>query len=165
MILLVSTMKTFISSHQCLRATCDRHDCDFLESAIETRRYFLIVRSLRHHRANKSIFPVSSIELMYKTVSNVFKLDNLLEYLRRDNRHDILFVSNNFCRRWNFIREKKKEKERKKNEKNNVVFTIWIVKSSIAYKLRYHKNFFREYRVLFDKLFHVRTVWSFKLEI
>lgn len=150
-------MKTFISSHQCLRATCDRHDCDFLESAIETRRYFLIVRSLRHHRADKSIFPVSSIELTYKTarknVSNIFKLDNLLEY----HRHDILFVSSNFCRRWNFIREKKKEKK-EKDEKNSVVCTIRIVKSSVTYKLRFHKNFFREYRVLFDKLFHVRTV-------
>lgn len=90
-------MKTFISSHQCLRATRDRHDYDFLESAIETRTYFLIVRSLCHHRANNwqllsPIFPVSSIERTYKTarknVSNIFKLDDLLEYLRRDNRCD-----------------------------------------------------------------------------
>lgn len=131
MILLVSTMKTFISSHRYLRATRHPRDYDFLESAIETRTYFLIVRSLCHHGANSwqllsSIFPVSSIERMYKiarkNVSNTFKLDNLSEYLRRDNRYDIFFVSNNFCRRWNFIREKKKKEKKKKRTRKTVSY-------------------------------------------
>lgn len=59
-----------------------------------------------------------------KNVSNMFKLDDLLEYLRRDGRYDIFFASNNFCRRWNFIREKKK-KEKKKNTRK----TVWYLQS------------------------------------
>lgn len=55
-----------------------------------------------------------------KNVSNMFKLDDLLEYLRRDNRYDIFFVSNNFIREKKKKKRKKKRKEKKRGKQRGV---------------------------------------------